>query len=168
MPYRNKEARTLTFGQNLYAETVAKRFDVTKTSMILIATEVKARSTEGAHNRRRKEVIRRIPYRETIGGSHVGSYQVKRTSRLPHLAQPKFCDDTEPVHWKAAMKALQYFRRTKRLGVTYGEVACGRLLHRSVPVEEILFGGGAVSWFSRTQRVTTSRSSESEYITLTL
>ena len=34
----------------------------------------------------------------------------------------KFCDDPGPVHWQAAMKALQYFWQTKNLGVTYGEV----------------------------------------------
>ena len=30
----------------------------------------------------------------------------------------KFCDDPGPVHWKAAMKALRYFWRTKDLSLT--------------------------------------------------
>ena len=35
----------------------------------------------------------------------------------------KFCVDPGPVHWQAAVKALQYFWQTKNLGVTYGEVS---------------------------------------------
>ena len=38
---RNREDRTLTFDQHIYAETVAKRFHVTKTSTIPTATGVK-------------------------------------------------------------------------------------------------------------------------------
>ena len=38
---RNGEARTLTFDQNIYAKTVAKRFNTTKISMISTATRVK-------------------------------------------------------------------------------------------------------------------------------
>ena len=34
----------------------------------------------------------------------------------------RFCDDPGPVHWKAAMKALRYFWRTKDLDITYGGV----------------------------------------------
>ena len=43
---RNREARTLTFDQHIYVETVAKRFNVTKTSMIPMATGVKPLSKE--------------------------------------------------------------------------------------------------------------------------
>lgn len=99
MPHRNKEERTLTFGQNVHAETAAKRFDVAKTSIILIATEVKQLSTEGPHNRRMKKDMHLIPYREAIGGSAVGGHQVNKTSRLPHITPSKLCDDTNPVHW---------------------------------------------------------------------
>ena len=34
----------------------------------------------------------------------------------------KFCDDPGPVHWKAVMKVLPHFWRTKGLGITYGGV----------------------------------------------
>ena len=83
----------------------------------------------------------------------------------------KFCDDPEPVHWKAAMKALRYFLRTKYLGITYGEVTSSGLTmsayvdsdhatcpdsRRSVSGGEVMLGGGPISWFSRAQRVTAS------------
>ena len=38
---RNREAKALTFDRHIYAETVAKRFNVTKTSMIPTATGMK-------------------------------------------------------------------------------------------------------------------------------
>ena len=43
---RNREARTFTVGQHICTETVAKRFNVTKTSMIPMATGVKPLSKE--------------------------------------------------------------------------------------------------------------------------
>ena len=93
----------------------------------------------------------------------------------------KFCNDPGPVHWKAAMKALRYFWRTKDLCITYGGVASRGLTmsayvdsdhatcpnsRRSVSGGAVMLGGGTISWFSRAQRVTASVSSESEYVTL--
>lgn len=48
---RKREARTLTFDQqHVYIETVVRRFNVTKTSMILVATGVKPLSKENGPN----------------------------------------------------------------------------------------------------------------------
>ena len=64
----NREARASIFNQHIYAETVAKRFNVTKTSMISITTAVKPLSKEdGPRNPKEKEEMRRIPYKEAVG-----------------------------------------------------------------------------------------------------
>ena len=65
---RNREARTLTFDQHIYAETVAKPLNVTKTSMILMATLVKLLSKEGGFKTpKEREEMLRIPYRRQWG-----------------------------------------------------------------------------------------------------
>ena len=65
---RNREARTLTFDQHIYTETVAKPLNVTKTSMILMATGLKPLSKEGCSKAPKEgEEMRRIPYRRQWG-----------------------------------------------------------------------------------------------------
>ena len=69
----------------------------------------------------------------------------------------KFCDDSGPAHWKAAMKALRYFWRTKDLNITYGRVTSRGLTmsayvdsnnatcpdsRRSVSGGAVMLGGG--------------------------
>ena len=106
---RNREARTLTFDQYIYAETVAKRFNVTKTSMIPIATGVKPISKEdGPKNPKGREEMRRIPYREAVGALMWAATTRPDLSFAAHNLA-KFCDDPGPVHWRTAMKTLRYF-----------------------------------------------------------
>ena len=120
---RNREARTLTFDQNIYAETVAKRFNVTKTSMIPIATGVKPLPKEdGPKNPKGRGKMRRIPYREAVGPLMWATTTTRPDLSFAAHNLAKFCHDPRPVHWKAAMKALRYFWRTKDLGFTYGGV----------------------------------------------
>ena len=91
----------------------------------------------------------------------------------------KFNDNPEPVHWRAAKRALQYLWLTKDVGVTYGGTpgSCTKLsawvdadfatcpdTRRSVLGGAVMLGGGAISWFLRVQKVTAAASSESEYV----
>ena len=116
---RNREERTLTFDQHIYAETVAKQFNVTKTSMTPMAIGVRPLSKEnGPRNPKEREEKRRISYREAVG-----VLMWAATMTTPYLSfaahkLAKFCDDHGPVHWKAAIKALRYFWRTKDLGIS--------------------------------------------------
>ena len=111
---RNREAMTLTFDQHIYAVTVAKRFNVTKTSMIPMATGVKPLPNEdGPKNLKEREEMRRIPYREAVGALMWVATMTKPDISFAAHNLAKFCDDPGPVHWKAAMKALRYFWRTK-------------------------------------------------------
>ena len=79
------------------------------------------------------------------------------------------------------MKALQYLKRTASLGVTYGGATEDNMklsawvdtdhascpdTRRSVSGGAVMLGGGAISWFSRAQRITATVTSESEYVAL--
>ncbi|CAM9406795.1 unnamed protein product [Ascophyllum nodosum] len=86
-----------------------------------------------------------------------------------------------PVYWRAAKRALQYLWCTKDVGITYGGTpgSCINLLawvdadfatcpdtRRSVSGGAVMLGGGAISCFSREQKMTAAASSESEYVAL--
>ena len=78
------------------------------------------------------------------------------------------------------MKALRYFGWTKDLAIYDGVTSSGLMMsayidsdhatcsdsRRLVSGGAVMLGGGAVSWFSRAQRVTASASSKSEYVAL--
>ena len=183
MSYHEEQgSKNITFDQHIYAETVAKRFNVTNTSMIPMATGVKPLSKEdGPKNPKRREEMRRIPYGEAVRALMWAATMTRPDLSFAAHNLAKFCTDPGPVHWKAATKALRYSWRTKDLGITYGGVTSRGLTmsvyvdsdhatcpdsRRSVSGGAVMLRGGIISWFSRAQRVTASASSESEYVAL--
>ena len=84
-------------------------------------------------------------------------------------------------YWRMAERVVQYLWRTKDVGITYGgtPVSCTKLsawvdaefatcpdTRRSVSGGTVMLDGGAISWFSRMQKVAAAASSESEYVAL--
>ena len=150
--------------------------------MIPMATGAKPLSNEdGPRNPQKREEMRRIPYREAVGVLMWAATMTRPDISFAAHNLAKVCDDPEPVHWKAVMKALRYFWRTMDLGITYGGVTSTGLTmsehvdsnhatcpdsRRTVSGGSVMLGGGAISWFSRAQRVTASASSKSEYVAL--
>ena len=176
---RNGEVRTLTFDQNIYAETVAKQVNVTKSSMIPTVIGVDPLSQEGPKTPKEREEMHRIPYQEAVEALMWAAAMVRPDLSFVAYTLVMFCDDPGPVHWKAAMKALRYVWRMKNLGVTYAGVTSRDVTisayvdsghatcpdsRRSVSGGAVMLGGGAISWFSRAQWVTASAPSESEYV----
>ncbi|CAN0414415.1 unnamed protein product, partial [Ascophyllum nodosum] len=99
---RNREARTLAFDQRIYAVTVAKRFNVTKTRMIPTATGMKPLSKEdGPKTSKEREEVCRIPYREAVGALIWAATMTRPDVSFTAHNLAKFCDDPGPVHWKA-------------------------------------------------------------------
>ena len=174
---RNREVRTLTFDQHIYAETMSKRFNMTETGMIPMATWMKPLSKEdGPKNPKERKGMRRIPYREAVGTLIWAATMTRPDLSFGVHNLAKFCNDPGPVLRKAAMKAFRYFWRTKDLSITYGGVTSRGLTmspyidsnhatcpnsRRSISGGAVMLGGGTISWFSRAQRVTALASSES-------
>ena len=87
----------------------------------------------------------------------------------------KLNDNPGLVHWRAAKRTLQYVCRTKDVGPgSYtklsawvdADFACCPDTRRLASGGVVMLGGGAISWFSRVQKVTAAASSESEYVPL--
>lgn len=112
--------------------------------------------------------MRSKPYREGVGALIWAS-----TTARPDIADTvrsvaRYCEAPGRAHWKAVMNILAYLGRTMLEGITYGEDendnetlayadtdyatdVNGRL---SVSLYAITLGRGAISCFSRMQRVT--------------
>ena len=179
---RDRKARTVRFDQQRYAQTVAERFEVWKTSVIPISTgKAPLSKADGPQNDAEIAEMRGIPYREAVGALMWVANMTRPDLVFTAHTLAKFGDNPGPEHWKAVMKALQYLKRTASLGVTYGGATEDNMkltawvdadhascpdTRRSVSGGAVMLGGGAVSWFSRAQRITATATSESEYVAL--
>ncbi|CAB1113036.1 unnamed protein product [Ectocarpus sp. CCAP 1310/34] len=93
----------------------------------------------------------------------------------------KYCASPKLVHWNAAMDILGYARRTSHFGISFqrdtvegfslqgyadADFASKAADRRSVSGGIVTCGGGAVSWFSITQKCVTLSTTEAEYVAL--
>ena len=141
------------FDQQRYAQTVAERFKIRKTSVIPVSTgKAPLSKADGPQNDAEIAEMRSIPSHEAVGAL----MRVANTTR-PDLAYTvhtlvKFGDNPGPEHWKVVMKALQYQKRTASLGLTYGGAAEDNMKlsawvdadHASCPDTRRSVSGGAV------------------------
>ncbi|CAM9329135.1 unnamed protein product, partial [Sphacelaria rigidula] len=179
---RDRKLRAVTLDQRQDAKKVIERFKIVKTYKIPVATGVAALSkTDGSENRDEVKEMRGIPYREAVGVL----IWIAATTR-PDLSfaahnVAKFSENPGPAHWEAVMKVMQYLKNTKDCRIVYGETSRSDTkfsawvdpdhsmcpdTRRSVSGAAFILAGGAISWFSRVQKLTASTSSESGYITL--
>ncbi|CAN0472465.1 unnamed protein product [Ascophyllum nodosum] len=113
---RDRKARTVRFDQQRYAQTVAERFEVWKTSVIPISTgKAPLSKADGPQNDAEIEEMRGIPYREAVGALMWVANMTRPDLIFTAHTLAKFGDNPGPEHWKAVMKALQYLKRTASL-----------------------------------------------------
>ena len=116
------------FDQQRYAQTVAERFEIRKTSMIPVSTgKAPLSKADGPQNDAEIAEMRGIPYREAVGALIWVSNMIRPDLAYTAHTLAKFGDNPGPEHWKAEMKALQYLKRTASLGVTYGGTTEGNM-----------------------------------------
>ena len=122
----NRKARELKFDQNLYVESMVKRFDVKKTTKIPAASGVPTLSkADEPRNPEEKEEMRKFPYREAVGALMWTATMARPDIACAVRAVARFCKNPGPAHKKAVMKIFQHLLRTKEWGITYGGQGCG-------------------------------------------
>ncbi|CAB1120041.1 unnamed protein product [Ectocarpus sp. CCAP 1310/34] len=112
-----------------------------------------------------------------------GSLMWLATQTRPDIARAVagYCACPKLVHWNAAMDILGFARRTSHFGISFQKGAINGFSlqgyadanfvskaadRRSVSGGIVTCGGGAVSWFSRTQKCVTLSTTEAEYVAL--
>ena len=116
---RDRKARTLMFDQHRNAQTVTKRFEIRKTSVIPVLTvRAPLSKADGPQNDAEIAEMCGIPYREAVGVLMWVAITTRPDLAYTAHTLAKFGDNPEPEQRKAVMKALQYLERTASLGVT--------------------------------------------------
>ncbi|CAM9160577.1 unnamed protein product, partial [Ascophyllum nodosum] len=179
---QDRDAGTLNFDQHHYVRTMASKFSVDKTSTTPAVAGAKPLSKDDApQTGAETEEMRGTPYREAVGALMWAATMTRPDVTYAAHQLGKFNDKPGPAHWRAAERALQYLWRTKDVGVTYGgtpgsftklsawadaDFATCPDTRRSVSGGAVMLREGAISLFSRMQKVTAAVSSESEYVAL--
>ena len=178
---RNRKARELKFDQDLYVESMVKRFDVKKTTKIPAASGVRMLSkADEPRNPEEKEVMSKFPHRKAVGALMWTATMTRPDIACAVRAVVRFCESPGPAHKKAVMKIFQYLFHTKEWGIAYGGQSCGHCMEaysdsdfgacldtrRSVSGAVMMLAKGAIGWHSRMQEVTASGTSEAKYVAL--
>ena len=178
---RNRKARELKFDQHLYVESMVKRFDVKKAANVPGTSGVPTLSKANEpRNSEEKEEMRKFPYREAVGALMWTATMTRPDIACAVRAVARFCENPGPAHKKAVMEILQNLLHMKEWGITYGGQGCGPYMEaytdldfgacldtrRSVSGAVLMLAKGAISRHSRMQEVTSSGTSEAEYVAL--
>ena len=119
------------------------------------------------------------PYRQAVGSlmwiSNMSRPDI--TSAVRDVARHSSSPTAE--HWQAVVRILQYLKGTRLDGLVLGKDYSTDLHvyadsdyardpedRRSISGAAIMFGGAAVSWFSRVQTCVATSSTEAEYVAM--
>ena len=125
------------------------------------------------------EPIVLFPFRELIGGLLRIAFLTRLDIENAVRAVARYCSAPKMIHWKAALGILGYAVRTSSFGITFqrGTVEGFHLVsfadadyaskatdRRSVSGGVVICAGGAVSWYSKTQKCVTLSTTQAEYV----
>ncbi|CAB1118653.1 unnamed protein product [Ectocarpus sp. CCAP 1310/34] len=172
---RNKETGRLTISQQTFTDELAAEYGVVGGRSVPMSSGVKLSDFDA------DEVATDFPFRELVGSLMWLATQTRPDIANAVRAVARYCASPKLVHWNAAMDILGYARRTSHFGISFqrgtvegfslqgyadADFASKAADRRSVSGGIVTCGGGAVSWFSRTQKCVTLSTTEAEYVAL--
>lgn len=167
---RNRAARTLEMSQEVYIDTVLKRFGMTDCKPVGTPAEgTLSRSKDAGPSRDYMSLVGSLLYAAMVTRPDI-AYAVQALGR--HL------QSSTDEHFTAAKRVLRYLKGTKDLGLKFGlcaseatikgyadaDWASDKDTRRSVTGYLFMHGGAAISWSSKLQPTVALSSSEAEYM----
>jgi hypothetical protein len=175
--HRDRVKEVLGLSQKIYIERVLKKFSMHKCS----ASPAPIVKGDGygkfqyPKNQYEIDQVKMVPY-----ASAVGSLQYAQVCTRPDIAYVtgllgRFQSNPGSEHWKLLKKVLRYLQRTKSLMLTYRKIESLRILgysdsdyvgddRKSTSGYVFILAGGAISWKSCKQTVTTSSTMYAEFV----
>ncbi|CAB1115735.1 unnamed protein product [Ectocarpus sp. CCAP 1310/34] len=165
----------LTISQQTFTDELAAEYGVVGGRSVPMSSGVKLSDFDA------DEVATEFPFRELVGSLMWLATQTRPDIANAVRAVARYCASPKLVHWNAAMDILGYARRTSHFGISFqrgtvegfslqgyadADFASKAADRRSVSGGIVTCGGGAVSWFSRTQKCVTLSTTEAEYVAL--
>ncbi|CAB1109908.1 unnamed protein product [Ectocarpus sp. CCAP 1310/34] len=156
------DACVLTISQQTFTDELAAEYGVVGGRSVPMSSGVKLSDFDA------DEVATEFPFRELVGSLMWLATQTRPDIANAVRAVARYCASPKLVHWNAAMDILGYARRTSHFGISFqsADFASKAADRRSVSGGIVTCGGGAVSWFSRTQKCVTLSTTEAEYVAL--
>ncbi|CAB1107675.1 unnamed protein product [Ectocarpus sp. CCAP 1310/34] len=174
---RDLERGLLRISQQRFAEELAAEYGVEWGKSVPLPVSVKL--TDFDEN----EACADVPFRELVGSLMWLATQTRPDIANAVRAVARYCASPKMVHWKAALGILGYVRRTSWMGITFergvvtgtgmsmqvfvdADYASKAADRRSVSGGLVMYGGGCVTWFSRTQKFVTLSTTEAAYVAI--
>ncbi|RVW86860.1 Retrovirus-related Pol polyprotein from transposon TNT 1-94 [Vitis vinifera] len=177
---RDRANGVLKLSQRAYIEKILKRFNKhnCKSTKAPIVKGDKFSKAQCPQNDDEREEMKTIPY-----SSVVGSLMYAQVCTRPDIAfvvgmLGRYLSNPGSQHWKVVKKVLRYLQGTKDLMLTYQRTNLLDVVgfcdadfasciddKKSTTSYIFMMAGGAVSWKSVKQTLTTSSTMEAEYVT---
>ena len=165
---RNRAVRTLTISQHRYITDVLSKFDMLSSHPV--ATPMNLNWIPGTDS------AGDVPFAEVVG-----SLLYLANATRPDLSHvvgvlTRFMSAPTAGAWQLAKRALRYLKGTTDLGIEYGRYPEGLVGYtdsdfagesvscKSTSGVMFLYGGGAVAWSSKLQKVVALSTAEAEYL----
>ena len=190
---RDREAHTLTISSPQYVQDMLERFGMSKakgaTSPLPANIELKPTPPGSA------TLTAEYPYRSLIGSLQYLGYTTRPDIAFAVSTLARFQTAPSMEHWDAAKHVLRYVKTTAQEGLTYSSLplpvtsqngvdaySAGKAdklfgytdaswaddvsTRQSQTGYAFMFGGAAISWQTKLQKVVTLSSTEAEYVAL--
>ena len=179
---RNRAAGKLQLSQKEYIEKILERFNMQDAKPVNtpLGSQFKLSSKDSPNSTAEREKMKNIPY-----ASAIGSLMYAMVSTRPDLAHAvgvvsRFMSNPGKMHWEGVKWIFRYLRGTKDKVLNFGgkglsltgyvdaDLAGSDLdKRRSTSGYVFTYGGTAVSWTSKLQKVVALSTTEAEYVAVT-
>ena len=176
---RDRNARTITFSQNAYVDTILERFHLTDAKAALTPMDAGAvlSTDQSPTTEAERETMQDVPYQRAIGSLMYAATSTRPDITFALAILSQFMRNPGRTHWEAAKHAMRYLKGSANLGLTLGtsdtileayvDADWASQPHRySMSGYVILLHGGPVAWSTRKQSIIALSTAEAEYIAL--
>lgn len=169
----NRADKTISISQRGYVSRVLERFGMSEAKPLLTpfdsAVVLDDTQVEGEQ---------RYPYREAIGSLNFASLISRPDITFAVNTLARYCNNPQPVHWKAVKRVMAYLRGTIDYTITYSgsdntligycasDWAGEKAERRSTSAFVFTLNNAPIAWSSRLQKVSALSVTEAEYISL--
>lgn len=173
---RDMEKGRLKISQQTYTEELAETYGVTSSRRsVPLSVGVKLWNFD------EDEPAIDKPFRELIGSLLWLALLTRPDLANAVRACARYCSKPRKIHWEAAIGILEYAVETSSLGISFqrgtvvgfslfsfadADYASKATDRRSISGGVIMLCGGAVFWFSKTQKCVTLSTTEAEYVAM--
>ena len=175
---QDKTTGSITITQTQYLKKILERFQMTECHPVTTPLDpnVKLDKTSDDAKLALPQLVHE--YSAVIGSLNFAAIATRPDLKYTVYELSQFMNNPSPIHWTAAKRALRYIKGTLNLGITYlpsnldphsySDANWGTNLtdRRSVSGYAIMFGEGAISWYSKKQPTVALSTMEAEYMAL--